>query len=77
MVTERFNVPGISCNHCVQAITKEVSALSGVKNVQVGLNDKMVTVEHEESLGRDAIVEAIGEAGYDVSPFDASINLLS
>jgi copper ion binding protein len=65
MTTERFQVPGISCQHCVNAITKEVSAVAGVKNVSVVLEDKTVTVEHAESVPTTAIVAAINEAGYD------------
>lgn len=65
MVTERFHVPEISCQHCVNAVTKEVSALEGVQNVKVVLDDKSVTVEHTESVTTDTIVAAINEAGYD------------
>ena len=65
MTTERFQVPGVSCQHCVNAITKEVSALPGVQRVQVALDDKTVTVEHGEQVGTDQIVAAINEAGYD------------
>jgi copper chaperone len=65
MTTERFQVPGISCQHCVNAITNEVSALSGVQRVSVELDSKTVTVEHAESVPSAAIVAAINEAGYD------------
>jgi len=65
MTTERFQVPGVSCQHCVTAITKEVSALPGVQQVQVALDNKTVTVEHGEQVNTDAIVAAINEAGYD------------
>jgi copper chaperone len=65
MTTERFQVPGVSCQHCVNAITKEVAALAGVQRVQVALDDKTVTVEHADSVSADAIVAAINEAGYD------------
>jgi copper ion binding protein len=65
MTTVRFQVPGVSCQHCVNAITKEVSALAGVQRVQVGLEDKIVTVEHGGQLSPDTIVAAINEAGYD------------
>ncbi|GIV98365.1 MAG: copper-binding protein [Herpetosiphonaceae bacterium] len=75
MAVERFNVPGVSCNHCVQAISKEVGAVPGVKKVEVGLQDKVVTVEHEGSVSREAIIDAINEAGYDVSPYDSTIGL--
>jgi copper chaperone len=65
MTTERFQVPGVSCQHCVNAITREVSALPGVLRVQVALDNKTVTVEHGEQVNTDQIVAAINEAGYD------------
>lgn len=69
MTTERFLVPGVSCQHCVNAVTQEVSALNGVSVVKVDLDSKIVTVEHSETVQSAAIVAAIQEAGYDeVSP---------
>jgi len=65
VTTERFQVPGVSCQHCVNAITKEVSALPGVQRVQVALDNKTVTVDHAEQVSTDAIIAAINEAGYD------------
>jgi copper ion binding protein len=65
MITEQFRVPDISCQHCVNAITKEVSALPGVQKVQVTLDDKRVVVEHAPEVTPDQIVAAINEAGYD------------
>ena len=65
MTTERFQVPGVSCQHCVNAITKEVSALPGVQRVQVTLDDKTVIVEHSEQVSTSAVIAAINEAGYD------------
>jgi copper chaperone len=65
MTTEQFRVPDISCQHCVNAITKEVSGLAGVQRVQVDLDDKTVTVEHAPQVTTEQIVAAINEAGYD------------
>jgi copper ion binding protein len=65
MTTERFQVPDVSCQHCVHAITTEVSALPGVQRVQVALDSKTVTVEHAGQVDAAAIVAAINEAGYD------------
>ncbi len=59
-----FSVPGISCEHCVRAITGEVGAVAGVESVSVDLDAKTVTV----GGGAEAdIVAAIDEAGYDVA----------
>lgn len=65
MTQEQFRVPDISCQHCVNAITKEVTALVGVQHVQVNIDDKTVTVEHDAQVAAPAIVAAINEAGYD------------
>ena len=65
MVVEQFHVPGVSCAHCVHAVTQEVSALTGVERVQVALDTKTVTVEHAENVPTASIIAAIQEAGYD------------
>jgi copper chaperone len=71
VITEKFLVPGVSCQHCVNAVNKEVSAISGVQKVAVDLSTKIVTVEHDEDVELVEIVAAIQEAGYDeVAPVE-------
>jgi copper ion binding protein len=65
MTTSQYRVPEISCQHCVSAITREVSALPGVQNVEVSLDSKQVTVGHSADVTTGQIVAAINEAGYD------------
>jgi copper ion binding protein len=65
MQTDRYTVPAISCQHCVRAVTSEVSELAGVSSVQVDLPSKVVTVEHADTVSSAAIMAAIREAGYD------------
>ncbi len=65
MTTETFVVPGMSCQHCVKAITNEVTALTGVQDVQAALDTKTVTIIHTDQVTTAAIVAAINEAGYD------------
>jgi len=64
MTTTQFHVPDISCDHCVRAITKEVSALTGVAQVTVDIPTKVVTVNHAD-VAATQLVEAINEAGFD------------
>jgi copper chaperone len=72
MKTEQFLVPGVSCQHCVHAVTSEVSKLAGVQQVNVNLDNKVVTVQASEAVTPASIVAAIQEAGYDeVSPVAA------
>lgn len=61
-----YSVPGVSCEHCVAAITGEVNKIDGVSDVDVSLEDKRVTVTGDR-LDDDAVRTAIDEAGYDIA----------
>ena len=65
MSTRTYTVDGMSCQHCVDAITGEVTQVSGVAGVVVDLGAKTVTVAGEP-LDDAAIRAAIDEAGYTV-----------
>jgi copper ion binding protein len=64
-MTMELLVPEISCQHCVNAITSEVSQLEGVQNVTVDLGSKHVRVDATAQVTSDAVVAAVNEAGYD------------
>jgi copper chaperone len=63
-----WKVDGMSCEHCVKAITKAVSALPGVSDVAVDLDAKTVTVEYDPALPPDKIKTEIEDQGYDIMP---------
>ena len=65
MKTEKYLVPGVSCQHCVAAVTSELGQIVGVKKVVVNLDSKVVTVEFGDSVAPETIVAAIKEAGYE------------
>ena len=65
--TATYSVTGMTCSHCVAAVTEEVSRLTGVSAVDVDLNaggDSRVTVTSAEPLTVDAVRDAVDEAGY-------------
>jgi len=64
MNTITYTVPGMHCAHCEQAVSREVSAVTGVESVDVDLETKLVTVRGN-GLADDTIRAAIEEAGYD------------
>jgi copper chaperone len=66
METRSYTVPGLSCSHCKQAVTEEVSKVDGVVDVDVDLDTKLVLV-HGERLDDGAVREAIQEAGYEAA----------
>ncbi len=65
MATQTYTVEGMSCQHCVNSITGEVSKVGGVSNVAVDLDRKTVDVTGE-GFDDAAVREAIDEAGYEV-----------
>jgi copper ion binding protein len=67
-ITTTYEVKGMSCEHCVRAVTEELSALDGVSAVDVDLASGAVTVTSESPLAADAVAAAVDEAGYEVVP---------
>lgn len=62
MITN-YTVTGMTCEHCVNHVTEEVGALDAVKNVNVQLDGGRMSVESDERVPFDAIIEAVKEAG--------------
>ena len=66
MTTTTYAVKGMSCEHCVNAVTSELSGLGGVSAVTVDLvpgGDSSVTVASDAPLAPDAVSAALEEAG--------------
>jgi copper chaperone CopZ len=64
MGTTTWTVQGMTCSHCVAAVTEELSALTGVSDVVVELDSGLVTVTAEADPSTDAVAAAVDEAGY-------------
>ncbi len=65
--TATYSVTGMTCSHCVSAVTDELSRLDGVDAVEIDLNaggDSRVIVTSTAPLRVDAVREAVDEAGY-------------
>ena len=68
MPTTDYVVTGMTCDHCVHAVTEEVSALDGVDDVAVDLTSGRLTVVSSAEVPFAAIATAVDEAGYAVAP---------
>ncbi len=66
MSTSTYTVTGMTCGHCVSAVTGEITKLDGVTNVDIDLDSGRVTVASERDLGDDEVRAAVDEAGYEV-----------
>jgi len=65
MKTQEFNIEGMSCNHCVMAVRKELSKLENVKIEDVKIGSAKVQYD-EAKVDEKALTAAIEEAGYKV-----------
>jgi len=59
-------IKGMSCQHCVMAVTKVLSGLAGIKDVQVDLAKGEATFSEEQPVEMQAIRDAIAKAGFEV-----------
>jgi copper chaperone len=68
IVTEKqYKVPEISCEHCVRAITNELTSVPGIEVINIDIPTKVVTVRHTDDVSDEQIVATIAEAGYEVA----------
>jgi copper chaperone len=67
--TATYTVSGMTCGHCVTAVTSELSRLEGVSAVEVDLvagADSTVTVISAAPLAPAVVADAVDEAGYEL-----------
>jgi copper chaperone len=67
MSTATYTVTGMTCGHCVSAVTDEVSQVPGVTAVDVDLESGGLTVTSEAPVHEAAVRAAVEEAGYEVA----------
>ncbi|HEY4626743.1 MAG TPA: heavy-metal-associated domain-containing protein [Blastococcus sp.] len=67
MSTASYTVVGMTCGHCVTAVTEEVSAVPGVTAVDVDLTTGGLTVTSTEPVDEGAVRTAVEEAGYEIA----------
>jgi copper chaperone len=68
METTTIKVEGMSCSHCVSAVTKAVGALDGVSDVKVSLEAGTAEVKYDSGkVSLDKIKAEIEDQGYDIA----------
>ena len=63
-VVAEYRVDGMTCDHCVRAVTEEMLLVPGVRSVDVDLGGGTVTVVSDEPIAVEQVAAAIDEAGY-------------
>ena len=67
MITTQYSIVGMTCQHCVSAVTDELSALHGVRTVGIDLvpnGISVATVTGSTTVDTATVEAAIAEAGY-------------
>ena len=63
-----IKVSGMTCGHCVSAVTMELSLLPTVTEVEVDLESGEVIISSDSALEQVQLATAIDEAGYELVP---------
>jgi len=61
-----INIKGMSCNHCVMAVTEALNEIDGVKDIKVTLAKGEAAFDETMPVDMDTIREKIKKAGYEV-----------
>ncbi len=64
MATQKFSVPNISCDHCVNTIRNELKELEGINLMDGDVANKQITVEYEDPATEEKIREKLKEINY-------------
>jgi copper chaperone len=62
-----ITIKGMSCQHCVMAVTKALNGIDGITDVKVNLESGKATFVETKSVDLETITAAIRKAGYDVA----------
>jgi copper chaperone len=61
-----INIKGMSCQHCVKAVTKALSEITGIKDVQVDLARGEAAFDEARPIDQELLRERIKQAGYEL-----------
>ncbi|NCU87232.1 MAG: copper-binding protein [Actinobacteria bacterium] len=64
MVNIDLKISGMTCQNCVRHVKEAISLVSGVKSVDVSLENASAKISCDFDLDRGALKGAVHEAGY-------------
>jgi copper chaperone len=63
-MVKTIKINGMSCHHCVMAVTRALDEIEGIKDVQVSLEKGEAAFDEEKPVDMAIIREKIEKAGY-------------
>lgn len=65
-MTTTYTVKGMTCGHCVAAVTGEVTKIPGITDVSIDLDSGRLTVSSDSPVHDSDVAAAVDEAGYEL-----------
>ena len=63
---KKIKIEGMSCQHCVAAVTKALGSIEGIDSVKVDLEAGEATFEEKTPVDPEIIREKIEDEGYEI-----------
>lgn len=64
--TTTVKTPDITCGGCAGSIKNALGKMEGIKNVEVDVQTKMVSIEHSAHISRELITAKLHDIGFPV-----------
>jgi len=64
MTSTTYNIPNISCNHCVKTIEFELGGIPGIEDVKANAETKTTEVVYKEPATEEQIIKLLDEINY-------------
>ena len=61
-----IKIEGMSCSHCVLAVTEALTEVEGVRDVRIDLERGEASFEDDPSVDLDTVKKAVRKAGYGI-----------
>ena len=66
MMMKTIKVKGMSCQHCVKAVTRALGEIDGIEQVRVDLDRGEATFEEVTAVSMEVLRERIKKAGFEL-----------
>ncbi len=63
---KKLVIPEISCQHCVDTISKALSKVENINSLEVSIDKKTVSIDHSSELDINRIQNLLLDQGYTV-----------
>jgi copper chaperone len=63
-MTSTIKIEGMSCQHCVMAVTKALKEIEGLSSVNVDLQNGSATIEHSGLIDMNQVKSVVEREGF-------------